>query len=470
MDLSRRQLLGGLAAPALMQRSAGKPNLVLILSDDHSVPYLGCYGHTAVRTPNLDRFASEGIKLDRCYTAAPQCVPSRTAIMTGRSPVSARMGRFTSPLPPDVVSLPELLRDAGYFTGVCGRSFHLDGKRGDVSTPILERHGLQTWDKRVDYLDRASGAPQTATKINEFFDKRPAEKPFFLWVNYSDPHHVWDANAVDPPIDPAKVPVPAHLPDLPGVRNDLARYCGEVSRMDGQFQLTLDTIRKRAGMDNTMVVFMGDNGMAFPNGKGSLYEPGLNVPLLARWTGRIKPNGASHALMSGEDIPPTFLEAAGVAKPKSMTGVSQMPVFLGQAASVRDKVYAARLCHCGGPLTETTKANNWDQSRSVRTARYKLIYNAMPNQEYWPIDSANDPGWQDILAAHNAGKLAPQFERAYFTRPRPIWELYDMEADPAELNNIADRADLAEVRRELTVAMQEKMMIDYDFLPPAVRD
>ncbi|MDX2178253.1 MAG: sulfatase-like hydrolase/transferase, partial [Bryobacteraceae bacterium] len=114
--MNRREFLGTSAAAQLRTRPPQNPNIVVMLSDDHSVPYLGCYGDPAVRTPNLDRFASQGMRFDRCFTGAPQCVPSRTAYLTGRSPVSARMGRFSSPLPPDIVTFPERLREAGYFT------------------------------------------------------------------------------------------------------------------------------------------------------------------------------------------------------------------------------------------------------------------------------------------------------------------------------------------------------------------
>jgi N-sulfoglucosamine sulfohydrolase len=121
MAMTRRELL---AAAALSQSAAHaqteRPNILLVLSDDHSVPYLGCYGYP-VKTPHLDKFASQGLRCTRMFTAAPQCVPSRAAMMTGRMPVAIRMGRFSTPLPPEIVTFPELLRTAGYFTGVCRR-------------------------------------------------------------------------------------------------------------------------------------------------------------------------------------------------------------------------------------------------------------------------------------------------------------------------------------------------------------
>src|SRR3954452_20030087 len=126
-------LLMSLSAPAATdsgsnnQNAASQPNILLILSDDHSVPHLGCYGDKAASTPNLDRFASQGILFDKHFCVAPQCVPSRAGFVTGRSAVAARITRCSSPLPPDVPALPDLLRARGYYTGICRRSFHLDG-------------------------------------------------------------------------------------------------------------------------------------------------------------------------------------------------------------------------------------------------------------------------------------------------------------------------------------------------------
>src|SRR5215831_15531508 len=155
--LHRRNVLKALAgAPAIVSAQARRPpNILFVLSDDHSYPYLGIYGADWMSTPNLDQFAREGMLFERAFTAAPQCVPSRTAIMSGRSPVAARMGRFSSPLPADIPVVPELLRTRGYYTGVCGRYFHLDGVVNPVPTTsnVYDAHGLRTWKRRVDFLD-----------------------------------------------------------------------------------------------------------------------------------------------------------------------------------------------------------------------------------------------------------------------------------------------------------------------------
>jgi len=466
IEMTRRQLGVALGAPALARQSdpAGRPNIVLILSDDHTAEFTGCYGNPEIRTPNLDRFASEGMRFNGMFCAAPQCVPSRTAFLTGRSPVAVRMGRFTAPLPRDVKTFPEWLREAGYFTGVCRRQYHLDGAAaGRVSGPVYQRHGLQTFRQRMDYVD-ISPQGQTVPRVNEFFDKKPAGKPFFLWVNFNDPHHPWDANAVAPRHDRMRIPVPKYLPDLPGVREDLGRYYDEVARMDGEFQSVLDILRQRGFDGNTLVVFMGDNGFAFPHGKGTLYDPGLNVPCLTRWPGRVRAGAVSDALVSGEDVAPTLLEAAGLQAPKEMSGRSYLRELIGQTGETREHVFAARLTHGSRPFKEGVTTHTFDLSRMARGRRYKLIYNCTPQMRYSPVDSYTERGWLEMTDEHLWGRLAPRFDRAYFGA-RPVLELYDLERDPAEMENLAGRPELAAVERKLLEALQEKMILDWDFLP-----
>jgi N-sulfoglucosamine sulfohydrolase len=466
MAMTRRELL---AAAALSQSAAHaqteRPNILLVLSDDHSVPYLGCYGYP-VKTPHLDKFASQGLRCTRMFTAAPQCVPSRAAMMTGRMPVAIRMGRFSTPLPPEIVTFPELLRTAGYFTGVCRRNYHLDGPATAEARATFEAHNMITFAPRLDWVDRNSPRAQTAAKLNEFFDKKPAEKPFFLWVNFNDPHHGWDKNAIPEPHDPAKLPLPKHLPDLPGMRADLGRHLDEVSRADDEFATVLGVLEKRGFAQNTIAVFMGDNGMAFPHGKGSLYDPGCNVPFLVRWPGVVGDGRASSELLSGEDLAPTFLEAAGLAKHKDMSGRSFLNLLRGRPYESRRYVFAQRIPHGNSPFTPATKANTFDLSRSVRSARWKLIYNCTPHMEYAPVDSARDPGWLQTVEARKAGRLPAELTRAYFTLPRPVFELYDLDNDPSELTNLAGLPEHAAIQKELTLALQEKMILDYDHLPP----
>lgn len=450
-----------------------RPNILFILSDDHSYPFLSCYGDTNVRTPNLDRFAAQGMKFHRFFTSAPQCVPSRAAYLTGRSPVAARITRFSSPLARDEVTFPELLREkAGYYTGVCGRTYHLDGSAaaaGTITGEIMQKHGMRTFEQRLDYVRRGSDV-EAVTQVAEFLDGKPAGKPFCLWLNYSDPHHPWNAPAADRP-DPKSLKLPAHWPDLPGMREQLADYCAEVNRVDRSVQLVLDLLAKRGFEQNTLVIFAGDNGAALPHGKGSLYDPGCNVPFVVRWPGVVAPGGESRTLLSGEDVAPTVLAAAGVAASPRMSGHNFLALLKGGSYTPRRHVFTERGPHGSAPVTVNMRNSGYDLSRGVRSERYKFIYNCTPWIPYGPVDSAGGAAWREMTAANEQGNLGAGLRATYFTTPRPVYELYDLEADPSELKNLSGDASLRSVEHELRVALTEKMMLDFDYLPlPALEE
>lgn len=448
-----------------------RPNILIVLSDDHSAPNLGCYGDYSANTPKLDRFAKQGIIFEKHFCVAPQCVPSRAGLMTGRSAIAAQMTRFSSPLPENIPTLPELLRSEGYFTGICRRCFHLDGPPipNPIVKDVFERHPqLKTFGRRVDFLDVSEPRTQTVPIVEKFFSEVPAGKPFFLWVSLDEPHHPWDVPAPVNSTDPTKIVVPPYLPDIPEVRADLARYKDEIAAADEEFQWIMDILDKHGLAENTLVVFLGDNGYAFPHGKGSLYDPGLNTPLIVRWPGRIQPNSKSAELISGEDLTPTLLEAAGAAVPSAMTGKSFLKCLTQQDSTPRKFIFAERGPH--GGFGQHTMADGFDLSRCVRSQRYKLIYNCTPNQKYRPIDSTNEDCWKQIVKLHEEGRLAKALDRAYFASPRPVFELYDLEKDPGELNNVAERPEYADVQHELNAALQEKVILDYDYLPlPAMK-
>jgi arylsulfatase A-like enzyme len=337
-------LLFAIITGVLAAAVPAKPNILFVLSDDHSYPFLSCYGDSNVRTPTLDQLAAEGMKFHRLFTVAPQCVPSRAGYLTGRSAVAVRMTRFSSPLPRDETTFPEILREkAGYYTGICGRSYHLDGSganSGATNTRLIAEHGMKTFEQRVDYLRIGSDA-QAVEQMREFLEQKPKDKPFCLWLNFSDPHHPWTPPAADRP-DPASLKLPAHWPDLPGLRAQLADYCGEVNRVDRSMKAVLDLLAERGLARDTLVVFAGDNGAALPHGKGSLYDPGCNVPLVIRWPGVVRAGGDSRTLLSGEDLAPTLLAAVGLAPGAKMTGHNFLPLLQGETYVPRQHIFAER--------------------------------------------------------------------------------------------------------------------------------
>jgi arylsulfatase A-like enzyme len=466
-----------LGLSAIAGHAADRPNILFLLSDDHSYPYVGCYGNPDVRTPNLDRFAGEGMRFDRMFVGCPQCVPSRATLMTGRSAVAVRMVRFTSPLPAEVPALPDLLRTkAGYFTGVGGRTFHLDGpptkgpRGASIMGEIMDREGLRAFKQRVDYMEKPSGVSEFGRKLSTFLDAAPKDRPWFFWLGFYDPHHPWTNHGPRGPLDPARLTLPGHLPDLPGVREDLAAYLAEIEHLDGDVQDVLNVLAARGFADNTVVVFMGDNGMALPHGKGALHDPGLAVPLMVRWPGVVKPGGVTQALVSGEDFAPTMLEIAGLTPPREMSGVSYLPLLRGQPFTPRKHIFAERGPHGGdGMMKPDILAATFDLARCVRSDRYKLIYNCTPHQAVAPVDSQGNPGWKAMVAANREGKLAAPFVRAYFTVPRATYELYDLQGDPSELTNLAGDPRYRDVEHALKLALTEKMILDWDFLPAPLK-
>ena len=457
-----------LSAVALV--AADKPNVLFILSDDHSYPYLSCYGDPNVRTPVLDKLASEGIKFRKIFTSAPQCVPSRAAYLSGRSPVAARITRFSSPLPRDVITFPEVLKkEAGYYIGVVGRSYHLDGsaKADDVLSKFLVEGGYKTFKDRFDVVETGSDS-LAVEQAKAFLEGRPKDKPFCLWVNFSDPHHAWNAPASYRP-DPATLKLPAHVPDLPGVREQYADYCAEVNRVDETTGKVLALLERLGLAKDTIVVFGGDNGQALPHGKGSLYDPGCNVPFVVRWPGVVAPGGDSSALLSGEDLGPTVLDAAGLKPAKGMTGVSFLPILKGAVPKTRDYVFTERGPHGSAPVQVGMSSGGYDLSRAVRSARYKSIYNCTPWIPYQPVDSAGGSAWKAMQNLNAEGAMAPGMSATYFSTPRPVYEFYDLEKDPAELNNLSGKPEVAEAERTLRLEMAKKMIIDFDYLPlPAI--
>ena len=450
--------------------AAGRPNVLFILSDDHSYPYLSCYGDGNVRTPVVDRLASEGIKFRRFFTSAPQCVPSRAAYLSGRSPVAARITRFSSPLPRDVVTFPEVLKkEAGYYVGVVGRTYHLDGsgKGDDELGKFLVEGGYKTFKDRFDVVQTGSD-PQAVEQATAFLEGRPKDKPFCLWVNFSDPHHPWTAPANYRP-DPATLRLPAHVPDLAGVREQYADYCAEVNRVDETTGKVLAVLDRLGLAKDTLVVFAGDNGQALPHGKGSLYDPGCNVPFVVRWPGVVAPGGDSSALLSGEDLGPTVLDACGLKPAQGMTGVSFLPILKGVASKTRAYVFTERGPHGGAPAAVNMSSGGYDLSRAVRSDRYKVIYNCTPWIPYGPIDSAGGSAWKAMQNLNAEGAMPKGMSATYFSSPRPVYEFYDLEKDPAELDNLSGRPEVAEAERALRLELAKKMIVDFDYLPlPAI--
>ncbi|MEQ9286369.1 MAG: sulfatase [Cyclobacteriaceae bacterium] len=438
-----------------------RPNILLILSDDHSMPYLGCYGNTDLKTPNLDNLAANGVLFNHAYTTAPQCVPSRASILTGRSVVDIRMSRFSAPLSRDVLTIPEYLRTSGYFTGICGRHYHLDGsvRKPPQTDEAFEENNLVTFPDRVEFIKTCPDEQVSAT-FSTFLEEVPGGKPFFMWMNFSDPHRRFTAVEYEP--KPSKLKMPASMPDVDQVRKDLSQHYGEIMRLDTHIGQIVNILKEKSLFENTMIVFMGDNGAALLRGKGTLYDMGLHVPLLVHWPDRIKKPMTSDAMISGEDIAPTIIASAGLEAAGSITGQSFLPLLTNREYQENEFVFAARGPHSSGLPLHTAY---FDMSRTVFNKKYKLIYNAVWQQPYAPVDFVNHPMWKKLKSMHESGGLDEKFSKVLFSHPRAMFELYDLEKDPDEMNNLMGNDGYESISTELKTRLHKWMIVNQDHMP-----
>jgi arylsulfatase A-like enzyme len=432
MKISRRNVLTAPAAAPMLAQQARKPNLVFIISDDHSYPDLGCLGRP-VTTPNLDRVAREGMRFDHCYVSSAQCSPNRSSILTGCAPHTTSTSRLHTAMPEYETTIVDLLKDAGYFAGA-----------------FRKVHQGAPFDKRWNFYGGA------AEPFSKFFDALPQGKPFYLHVGFTDPHRPYKRGKLPVTHDPSKVAVPEFLPDTPEIRDDIADYYNAISRMDMETGQVLDLLAQRNLLDNTLILFTGDNGMPFPGAKGTCYEPGIRVPLLAWWPGKARAGTRRDELIAHVDLPSTWLEAAGIPQPKKMQGRSFLNLLTGAGSyTPRDAVFAERNWH-----------DNYDPIRAVRTRRYKLIFNALPHLPYRPIaDLRDSPAWASYLGAARRAQLSAVHMRLH--QPvRPVIELYDLEKDPNEFHNLAESPEHAKIREELKLRLSDWMHDTMDYLPP----
>ena len=247
------------------------------------------------------------------------------------------------------------------------------------------------------------------------------------------------------------------------MRLDYARYLSDVRDMDTGVGLIMAELKRRRMDQNTLVIFMGDNGEALLRGKGTLATRGIHVPMIVRWPKEVKSGSVSDALVSGVDLAPTILAAAGIEKAEGMTGVSFLPALKGQDFDSRAFVVAERGWHFG-PLTRT---DGLDFVRSVTSDRYHFVYNAIPERMYGPVDmtKGDNVAWEAVKKVHAAGGLSELHERLYFRTPRAIFELYDLDRDPYQLKNLSGDPSVAEVEKALRSHLDRWMVLESDYLP-----
>lgn len=455
--MDRRRFLEGLTAAGVASvvgtplssctsregASAQGPNILFVWSDDQFATDLGCYGNDVIRTPSIDRLAAEGCRFTRAYAASPQCSPSRSAAFTGQSPHTTGTSRLHAPLQSRYASVLEPLKEAGYFVGTY-RKVHLGASFAD----------------RWDFDGSAEGAynheDAEGVTFRTFFEERPDEVPFFLHVGLTEPHRPYQEDTIDEPHDPDVVEVPSFLPNTEPVRRDLALYYDEIAKMDATCGRLFELLDEQGVAEDTLVVFAADNGMPFPGAKGTLYEPGVRVPLIIRWPGRVEAGRTTDALVSLVDLPDTFLEAAGTSPLPNAQGQSLLPLLTGETSTHRDHVFVERNWH-----------DNLDLIRGVVTDRFKLLKNFSPRWPYRPtLDLKDSSCWETLTDQHQDGTLDPRLERRYFQSERPQTELYDLDDDPHELTNRAEDGGPGAEEKDLQQVLSDWMKDTADFLPP----
>lgn len=447
--MRRRTLLKGMAGTAAVsagaasaRQAAGRQrNVLLLISDDQGLD-MGCLG-AAVTTPRLDRLAREGTRFTHAFAAVSSCSPSRAVMHTGlyghqNGMYGLQHAAHHQSLLDGIETLPSLLRRAGYAVGLVGKK-HVGPDKAFPFEAELVPEGSGVRDVRKMAVAAAD------------FIRSTSDRPFFVTVGYSDPHRAATGFGNDRArsvvkslrYDPDKVQIPSHLPDLPAVRQDLAGYYESLSRLDSGVGMLLDLLAESGRADDTLVIFLSDNGRPFPGAKTNLYAPGLHLPLIVRAPGSAA--AVNDAMVSWIDIAPTVLEWTGIAPPDyPLPGKSLLPLFGKAGDPARDAVFASHEFHA---------INEYYPMRAVRTRTHSYILNLAHPLDY-PIagDIAGSPSWKAISADPTI-PLGKRSQAAY--RKRPAEELYDLTRDPDELFNLAADPAHAAVRDVLRARLLE---------------
>lgn len=438
-SLTRRQFsrgtLAGLALSAsplgwLHAQTGRNPNILVLVADDAGARHFGCYGNPNIRTPNIDKLAAGGLAADNAILTTPQCSPSRISIMTGRYPHETGAEDLHMPLQEGDTIIPGWLQEQGYFTGHMQKTHY--GPAADAQ--------FQWYDPGLDRLDA--------------FIREAGARPFFMWVGFDDPHRPYQDDTIAEPHDPAELELAPWLADTPETRKDLARYYNEIARMDGVIGRMMATLEARDLVQDTLVVFLSDNGAPFPREKGALYDAGVRTPMVFHWPGRIAANQRTAEMISATDLAPTFLALAGHVVPPSLRGRPLLPLLLEGRSTGREHAFSERNWH-----------DTDEHLRSVRSRRYKLIHNAYIDLPFGsPADVSESPSWRALFERKQAGTLSRE-QALLFQAPRPQIEFYDLERDPWEVDNLAGRPEYRDRLREHFKVLSEWRERTGDFPP-----
>jgi arylsulfatase A-like enzyme len=417
----------------LKASEASRPNLVIMLSDDHSLADSSVYGSSDVRTPHMQRLAAAGLTFDRAFVISPSCAPSRAALLTGLVP--ARNGAEPNHSRPraELKKLPAYLQELGYEVVAFGKVSHYKHAKD---------YGFNHWAHDTFHDDVA------IAKGIEWLRARKSDKPLCIFFGTNWPHVPWPETGEG--YKPADVVVRHNQVDTAETREMRARYYAAIARMDADIGAVFDAAFEVLGQ-NTFFLHTADHGAQWPFGKWNCYDAGIRTPMIAVWPARIAAGRRTQAMVSWIDILPTLVEIGGGHAPTALDGRSFAAVLHDEKQTHRDRLFAT---HSGDG-----RMNSYP-IRAVRTERWKYIRNLHPEFYYTThIDlNRSDTGyfssWEQRAVTDAA---AAALVRRYHERPAE--ELYDIENDPLELNNLATEpahaAQLAELRAEVVTWMSE---------------
>ncbi|WP_460637624.1 sulfatase family protein [Larkinella harenae] len=453
-----------LPAQNTQKRKDARPNIVLIVADDHGREAVGCYGNPVVKTPHIDQLAAEGTRFTHAFCTTASCSPSRSVLLTGLHNhangmygLEHREHHFSSF--DTVRSLPVLLERAGYQTARIGK-FHVAPEQTYHFQKIIQAGGTN------NPASIGRSPVEMADLCYPLFSDA-SEKPFFLYFATDDPHRSNAVAADGSPVfksdqanrfgnrpggypqvhdifyQPFQVRVPPYLPDTRATRMELAQYYESVSRLDQGVERLVALLKETGQYDNTVIVYLSDNGAPFPGSKTTLYEPGMRLPLIVKLPKPQKPGFVQDAMVSWVDITPTLLDFAGALSDTMYgQGRSFKSMIEQEKTAGWDAVYGSHTLH---------EVTIYYPMRVLRERRYKLIFNLAHALSFpMALDLYHSFTWQDVRRV-NRKLYGKRTVDAYLYRPR--FELYDLQTDPDEVNNLAnDPRYQKELKR-----MQEKL-------------
>jgi arylsulfatase A-like enzyme len=395
--------------------SSRQPNFIVFIADDAAWDDSGAYGNTAIHTPNIDQLAKEGMRFTNAMLTTSSCSPSRCSILTGLYPHNTEAQELHMPLPADKILFAGELQKAGYYTVSSGK-YHIGPSRSEFDTIYTEDIGDSGCEKWLEALK-----------------ERPKDKPFFLWLASKDPHRIYKPNIIAKPHDPSTVIVPPYLPDNDSTRKDLAMYYDEIARLDSYIGKVLDELKAQGEDENTLVIYMSDNGRPFPRCKTRMYNSGVKTPFIVRWPENIAQGTVSNSLVSSIDIAPTFVELAGRIVPDVFQGKSFAPILNDANAKTREYTFSE---------------HNWHDyqahERQVRNDQFLYVWNAFPELNATPpADAVVSITYQEMIRLKSLGQLTEE-QMDCFVAPRSQEELYDFKNDPDQFNNLVDDPEYAE--------------------------